>query len=56
MYSDFIKETEKVTNVTLSGEGSLKYTTSGDKFVDNFCSIARFKEPRLYKEIAKDMY
>lgn len=56
MYSDFIKEAEKATNVTLSNEGSLKYTTSGDEFIDNFCSIARFREPRPYVDIAKDMY
>ena len=36
MYSDFIKEAEKDTNVTLSNEGSLKYTTSGDEFIDTF--------------------
>lgn len=56
MYSDFIKEAEKATNVTLSNEGSLKYTTSGDEFINNFCSIARFREPRPYVDIAKDMY
>ena len=37
MYSDFIKEAEKATNVTLSNEGSLKYTTSGDEVIYTTC-------------------
>lgn len=50
--SSFVKE---ATHETLSGNGSLKYTTSGDDFVDNFCAISTFKEPRSYKEVAEDM-
>ena len=51
----FVQEALRVSNETVSGNGSLKYTTSGDPFVDNFCSISNFKEPRSYNEIAKDM-
>jgi hypothetical protein len=42
-------------NRTMSNEGSLKYKTSGDPFVDNFFAIARFKQPRSYEEVANDM-
>lgn len=51
----FIREGLKASNETLSGNGSLKYTTSGDDFVDNFFAISTFKEPRSYKEVAEDM-
>ena len=51
----FVKEALRVSNETVSGNGSLKYITSGDEFVDNFCSISNFKEPRSYNEIAQDM-
>lgn len=51
----FIREGLKATHETLSGNGALKYTTSGDDFVDNFAAIASFKEPRPYNEVAKDM-
>ena len=42
-------------NRIMSNEGSLKYKTSGDPFVDNFFAIARFKKPRSYEEVANDM-
>jgi hypothetical protein len=51
----FVREGIKASNETLSGNGSLKYSTSGNDFVDNFCSISKFKEPRSYNEIAADM-
>lgn len=53
--NSFVKEATKATHETLSGNGALKYTTSGDDFVDNFAAIASFKEPRSYNEVAKDM-
>lgn len=51
----FVQEALRVSNETVSGNGSLKYITSEDEFVDNFCSISNFKEPRSYNEIAQDM-
>ena len=44
----FVKEALKISSETVSGNGSLKYITSGDEFVDNFCSISNFKKPRSY--------
>ena len=51
----FIREGLKASNETLSGNMALKYTTSGDDFVDNFSAISYFKSPRSYKEISEDM-
>lgn len=51
----FVTEAMKATNIVLSGNGSVKYSTSGNDFVDNFASISRFKEPRSYQEVDKDM-
>ena len=53
--NSFVKEALKVSNETLSGNGSLKYNTSGDDFVDNFSAISYFKNPRSYKEVSEDM-
>lgn len=53
--NSFVKEAMKASNTTLSGEGSLKYTTSGDDFVDDFANIARYKEPRSYAEVSETM-
>ena len=53
--NSFVKAALKASNECLSGNGSLKYTTSGDDFVDNFFAISTFKEPRSYKEVAEDM-
>lgn len=52
----FIREGLKESNVTQSGNGAKKYSTSNDVFVDNFASISKFAEPRSYEDIAKDMY
>lgn len=53
--NSFVREALKVSNETVSGNGALKYSTSGNAFVDNFASISKFKEPRTYAEVAKDM-
>lgn len=53
--NSFVKEALKTSNETLSGNGALKYSTSGDDFVDNFSAISNFKQPRSYQEVAKDM-
>lgn len=51
----FLQEGLKASHETLSGNGALKYSTSGNDFVDDFASIAKFKEPRSYEEVAKTM-
>lgn len=51
----FLKEGMKASNETLSGNGALKYSTSGNEFVDDFASIAKYKEPRSYEDVAKTM-
>lgn len=53
--NSFIKEGLKASYETTSGNGAVKYTTTGNEFVDNFALIANFKEPRSYEEITKDM-
>lgn len=40
---------------TLSGNGSLKLTTTGDPFVDQFGTISKYRQLREYSEIAEDM-
>ena len=39
---------------TTSGNGSLKYTTSGNTFVDQFAAISRYREPRSYQQVSVD--
>lgn len=53
--NSFVREAIKATHETLSGNGALKYSTSGDDFVDNFSAISYFKQPRSYQEVAEDM-
>lgn len=53
--NQFLQEGLKQSSVVLSGNGAVKYSTSGNKFVDNFAVIANFKQPRTYQEVAKDM-
>lgn len=53
--NQFLQEGLKQSSVVLSGNGAVKYSTSGNKFVDNFAAIANFKQPRTYQEVAKDM-
>lgn len=49
------QEVGKEPYVVESGNGSKKYSTSGDPFVDNFASISYFKELRTYAKVAEDM-
>lgn len=51
----FVKEAPEVSAEMTSENGALKYSTSGNSFVDNFAAISRFKEPRSYEEVEKDM-
>lgn len=53
--NEFITQALKESNVTTSGNGAKKYSTSGNDFVDNFAAISQFKSPRSYQEVAQDM-
>jgi hypothetical protein len=39
---------------TLSGNGALKYSTTGNPFVDQFGVLGSYKKPRTFAEIEKD--
>lgn len=39
---------------TLSGNGALKYSSSGDAFIDQFSFLGSYKKPRTFAEIEKD--
>lgn len=45
----------KETSKTSSENGALKYTTTGDDFVDQFGKLEAYKVPRKFSEISKDM-
>lgn len=47
----FEKEMFKTSHQTQSGNGSIKYTTSGNPFVDDFSILAAYREPRDINEI-----
>lgn len=51
----FINSALKKSAVTRSENGSVKYSTTGDDFVDQFSNIGKYKLPRTYDEISKDM-
>ena len=54
-FNSFIKEGLKTSYETESGNGALKYSSTGNDFVDNFAAISHFKEPRSYSQVAQDM-
>lgn len=53
--NQFVKQGLKVSSETTSENGAKKYSTTGNKFVDNFASASNFKDPRSYEEVSKDM-
>lgn len=52
--SPFVKAGMKKSAETLSGNGALKYKTTGDHFVDQFGKLGGMKKPRPFQEIAAD--
>ena len=48
-----LKSLNEVANTTRSMEGAIKYTTTGNEFLDEFASLARYKQPREYDEVAE---
>lgn len=49
----FVQEGLKVGAETKSGNGSLKYETTRNDFVDEFGSVGQFLKPRSYSDISK---
>lgn len=50
----FVQKGLKKTSETRSGNGALKYSTSGNPAVDQFTFLGSYKAPRSYNEIAAD--
>lgn len=53
--SKFVQAGLQHSAKTLSGNGALKYSTTGNDFVDQFGKMGSYKEPRSFDEISKDM-
>lgn len=53
--SGFINAGLKQNAITKSDNGSVKYSTTGNDFVDQFGTIAQYKAPRSYADVSKDM-
>lgn len=51
----FIQGALKKSAEGLSGNGALKYTTTGDDFIDQFGSLGNYRAIRSYSDISKDM-
>lgn len=51
----FLNAGLKTAAVTRSGNGALKYSTTGNSFVDQFGIIGSFKQPRSYDDMSRDM-
>lgn len=53
--NEFLEAGLKVSAETLSDNGALKYSTSGNEFVDDFAKVALYKAPRTYQEVSQTM-
>lgn len=51
----FVQEGLKNSSETVSGNGALKYSTSGNSFVDDFSSLSKYKTPRSFEEVSQTM-
>lgn len=52
--NSFISAGMKKSAETRSGNNALKYSTTGNAFVDQFGSVGLYKKPRSFNEIASD--
>lgn len=52
--SPFVQAGMKKAAETRSGNNALKYSTTGNGFVDQFGKLGEYKKPRTFSEIAKD--
>lgn len=53
--NSFLAVAEKESAKTSSGNGALKYSTTGNDFVDQFGQLGVMKKPRTYSEISNDV-
>lgn len=51
----FVNAGLKKSAETRSGNGALKYSTTGNPFVDQFGKLGSYKAPRSFQDISKDM-
>lgn len=51
----FIKEACKIGALTRSENGAVKYSTTGDDFVDQFGNLGAYKTERSFSDISRDM-
>jgi hypothetical protein len=51
----FLNAANKKAAVTFSGNGAVKFATTGNDFVDQFGKCSNYKAPRTYDEVSKDM-
>lgn len=52
--NEFLVNANAEGNKVISGNGALKYKSSGSSFVDQFSKAGSYKEPRKFSEIASD--
>lgn len=50
----FLNNAKAESNKTRSGNGALKFSSSGDQLVDQFTKAGKYKEPRKFSEIERD--
>lgn len=53
--STFVASAIKESSKTLSNNGALKYSSTGNDFVDQFGKLGEYKAPRSYANISSDM-
>lgn len=53
--NSFVNNAKKRAAMTTSGNGALKFSTTGNDFVDQFGKAGAYKEPRTFEDISKDM-
>ncbi len=51
----FVQTAKRQAAKTTSGNGALKFSTTGNVLVDEFAQCAAYKQPRTYAEIEKSM-
>lgn len=53
--NSFVRTGTMKSSETRSGNGSLKYTTTGNDFVDQFGKMGEYRNPRTWEQIDQDM-
>jgi hypothetical protein len=52
--NQFLNNAKAESTKTRSGNGALKFSSSGDSFTDQFTKAGKYKEPRKFSQIAQD--